>query len=61
MPVCTLTDDRRKKASVSGLTAVCIGRQTKETADACGLRTTMAKKATLDSLVEAVVELFGSK
>ena len=46
---------------LSGLTAVCIGRQTKETADACGLRTTMAKKATLDSLVEAVVELFGSK
>ncbi|MBQ6590667.1 MAG: uroporphyrinogen-III C-methyltransferase [Lachnospiraceae bacterium] len=46
---------------LSGLTAVCIGRQTKETADACGMRTTMAKKATLDSLVEAVVELFGSK
>ncbi len=46
---------------LSGLTAVCIGRQTRETADACGLRTTMAKKATQDSLVEAVVELFGSK
>lgn len=36
--------------------ALCIGRQTKAAADALGMRTCMAKEATIDSLVELAVE-----
>ena len=41
---------------LSGLTAVCIGPQTRFAAEAAGMETRMAKKATLDALAEAVVE-----
>ena len=41
---------------LSGLTAVCIGPQTRSAAEAAGMETRMAKKATLDALTEAVVE-----
>lgn len=41
---------------LSGLTAVCIGPQTRSAAEAAGMETRMAKKATLDALAEAVVE-----
>ena len=41
---------------LSGLTAVCIGPQTRSVAEAAGMKTRMAKKATLDALAEAVVE-----
>ena len=37
--------------------AVCIGRQTKAAADALGMRTTMAEKATMDSMVECIEKL----
>lgn len=37
--------------------AVCIGKQTKAAADALGMETYMAKKATMDSVVECVEEL----
>lgn len=39
------------------VTAACIGKQTKAAADACGMKTYMAKKATMDSLVDLVIEL----
>lgn len=41
---------------LSGLTAVCIGPQTRSAAEAVGMETRMAKKATLDALAEAVVK-----
>lgn len=37
--------------------AVCIGRQTKEAADALGMRTWMSDKATMDSVLEKLEEL----
>ena len=37
--------------------AACIGKQTKAAADALGMQTYMAKKATIDSLVELVEEM----
>lgn len=37
--------------------AACIGKQTKAQADFYGMRTFMAKEATIDSLVELVIEL----
>ncbi len=37
--------------------AACIGKQTKAAADALGMKTFMAEKATLDSLVELVIQL----
>lgn len=37
--------------------AACIGRQTKEAADALGMKTYMAKQATIDSLIELVEEM----
>ena len=40
---------------LSGLKAVCIGRQTRAAADGLGMDTRMAEKATLDALVDAVV------
>lgn len=39
------------------VTAACIGIQTKAAADACGMKTYMAKQATMDSLVDLVLEL----
>lgn len=43
-------------ADFTKLTAACIGRQTRETAEGFGMNCYMAKKATIDSLVEAIVE-----
>ncbi len=40
--------------------AACIGRQTKAAADAAGMETYMAKEATMDSLVELIMEMKGS-
>lgn len=37
--------------------AVCIGKQTKAAADAVGMETYMAEKASMDSVVERVEEL----
>lgn len=39
------------------VTAACIGKQTKAAADACGMKTFMSDKATMDSLVDLVIEL----
>jgi uroporphyrinogen III methyltransferase/synthase len=39
------------------VTAACIGKQTKAAADALGMRTFMAKEATIDALVELAVEI----
>lgn len=41
----------------SRVTAACIGKQTKAEADALGMKTWMAEKATIDSLVDLVVDL----
>lgn len=40
------------------VTAACIGKQTKAAADAYGMETHVAKKATIDSVVELVIERF---
>ena len=37
--------------------AACIGKQTKAAADAMGMKTYMAKEATMEALTELVVEL----
>ena len=37
--------------------AVCIGRQTKAAADALGMKTWMSEKATMDSVIDKLVEL----
>ena len=42
------------------VTAACIGRQTKQAADAVGMKPFMAEKATMDSLVDLVVQMKGS-
>lgn len=39
------------------VTAACIGKQTKAAADAYGMKTYMAKEATMDSVVDLVAEL----
>lgn len=39
------------------VTAACIGKQTKAAADALGMKTYMAKEATMEALTELVVEL----
>ncbi len=44
-----------KDTDMSGFKAVCIGRQTRAAAEARGMETRMAEKATLDALVEAVM------
>ena len=41
----------------SKVKAACIGKQTKAAADALGMETHMAEKATIDSLVQLVIEL----
>lgn len=45
-----------KDADLSRIKAVCIGRQTRAAAEAQGMETRMAVKATLDALLEAVVQ-----
>ena len=42
-------------ADLSRIKAVCIGRQTRAAAQAQGMETRMAEKATLDALLDAVV------
>lgn len=42
------------------VTAACLGKQTKAQADAYGMKTYMAKKATMDAVVELVLEMFNS-
>ena len=37
--------------------AACIGKQTKAAADAYGMKTYMAKQATMDSLVDLVIQM----
>ena len=44
-----------KDTDLSGFKAICIGRQTRAAAEARGMETRMAEKATLDALVEAVM------
>ena len=41
----------------SKVTAACIGKQTKAAADALGMKTYMAKKATIDDLTDLVVDI----
>ena len=45
-----------KYADLSGIKAICIGRQTRAAAQAQGMETRMAEKATLDALLDAVVQ-----
>ena len=45
-----------KDADLSRIKAICIGRQTRAAARAQGMETRMAEKATLDALLEAVVQ-----
>ena len=44
-----------KDTDLSGFKAICIGRQTRAAAEARGMETRMAEKATLGALVEAVM------
>ncbi|WP_230398035.1 uroporphyrinogen-III C-methyltransferase [Novisyntrophococcus fermenticellae] len=46
-----------KGLDYSLVTAACIGKQTKAAADICGMKTYMAKEATMDSLVDLVIEM----
>ena len=39
------------------MTAACIGKQTKAAADAWGMKTYMAEKATIDSVLELVQKI----
>lgn len=41
--------------------AICIGRQTKEAADALGMQTWMSEKASIDSLIDKLIEVSGRK
>ncbi len=50
-----------KGLDFSKVTAACIGKQTKAAADALGMKTYMAKQATIDSVVDLVVDLKNSK
>ena len=43
-------------ADLSGIKAICIGRQTRAAAQAQGMETRKAEKATLDALLDAVVQ-----
>ena len=46
-----------KGLDFSKVRAVCIGRQTKAAADALGMQTWMAEKATMDSVLKKVEQL----
>ena len=50
-----------KGIDFSKVKAVCIGRQTKAAADALGMETYMAEKATMDSVVACVEKLCSEK
>ncbi len=50
-----------KGLDYSLVNAACIGKQTKAAADAFGMKTSMAEKTTLDSLVELVIQLKENK
>lgn len=50
-----------KGLDYSLVTAACIGKQTKAAADAYGMKTYMAKQATMDSLADLVLELKDNK
>ena len=41
----------------SALKAICIGKQTKAAADRLGMQTVMAEKATIEALVNKVIEV----
>lgn len=41
----------------SGIRAACIGKQTRAAADAYGMKTSMAEKATIDSLISLVIRM----
>ena len=44
-------------ADYSGVVAACIGKQTKAAADAYGMQTYVAEKATIEALIELVVKI----
>ena len=44
-------------ADYTGLTAACIGKQTKAAADKLGMETYMAEKATIEHLIRLVEEI----
>lgn len=46
-----------KDVDFTKVTAACIGKQTKETAESYGMNCYVAKKATLDSLTELIIEI----
>ena len=46
-----------KGMDCSKITAACIGRQTAQTAEKYGMKCYIAKKATLDSLVDLIEEI----
>ena len=50
-----------KGMDYTGIRAACIGKQTKAAADAYGMHTYMAEKATIDSLIRLVEEMKGSQ
>lgn len=50
-----------KELDYTKVKAACIGKQTKATADSFGMKTYMAEKATIDSLVELIVNMKNNK
>jgi uroporphyrinogen III methyltransferase/synthase len=46
-----------KDVDYSKINAICIGRQTKERADSFGMKTYVSKEATMDSMVELLIEM----
>lgn len=50
---------KRNCVDYTKVRAACIGKQTKAAADAYGMQTQMAEKATIDSLVKLVIEMKG--
>lgn len=46
-----------KEEDLSGLTAVCIGEKTKEEARKYGMKTLVSKEATMDSMVELLLQI----
>ena len=45
----------------TNVTAACIGKQTKAAADTYGMKTYMAEKATIDSVVELVIKMYDTR
>ena len=52
-----LLSSRDAKKAYTKVTAACIGKQTKAAADAWGMKTYMAEKATIDSVLELVQKI----